>query len=368
MSLAFEVTAQDGEARAGRFSTTHGEVSTPTFMPVGTRGSVRTLSMEEVASTGAQVVLGNTYHLWTRPGPELVAELGGLHEFSRWPRAMLTDSGGFQAFSLKDTRLSDDGFTFRSHVDGTKLDMTPEESMRIQTLLGADIVMQLDVCPPGVADEREMAKACRLTSAWARRCIDARPPDQALFGIVQGGTDVKLRLDHAEDLAGLPFDGLALGGFSVGEPMERMHEVLAEVAPQIDPARPRYLMGVGTPADLVRGVGAGIDMFDCVMPTRNARNGHLFTSAGKLAIKNSRYRNDSGPLDPECSCLVCAPEGFSYSRAYLRHLFLTKEMLALRMFSLHNLHYYGNLMRRARAAIEEGRFQAFAAEALAVPT
>lgn len=355
---AFKVLGTSGEARAGVLTTPHGEVPTPTFMPVGTQGSVKTLTPQEVAATGARIVLGNTYHLWLRPGPELISELGGLHRFTHWPHAMLTDSGGFQAFSLAERRtMSDDGFVFRSHLDGSKRSLTPEEAMRVQGLLGADIAMQLDVCPPGQAPRADVEAACRMTTRWAARCLASKRPDQAVFGIVQGGTHPDLRRAHAEELAALPFDGLALGGFSVGEPIARMHEVLLEAAPALDPERPRYLMGVGTPYDLVRAIGAGVDMFDCVLPTRNARNGQALTRTGKIVIKQARYRNDPSPLDPTCDCPTCA-EG--YSRAYLRHLFLAGEILVLRLFTAHNLHLYGALVREAREAILAGRYEAFA--------
>ncbi|UQA60025.1 tRNA guanosine(34) transglycosylase Tgt [Polyangium aurulentum] len=355
---SFKVLGTSGAARAGVLTTPHGEVPTPTFMPVGTQGSVKTLTPHEVAATGARIVLGNTYHLWLRPGPELVAELGGLHRFTHWPHAMLTDSGGFQAFSLAERRtMSEDGFVFRSHLDGSKRSLTPEEAMRVQGLLGADIAMQLDVCPPGQAPRAEVEQACRMTTRWAARCLAAKRPDQAVFGIVQGSVHPDLRRAHAEELAALPFDGLALGGFSVGEPIARMHEVLLEAAPALDPERPRYLMGVGTPYDLVRAIGAGVDMFDCVLPTRNARNGQALTRTGKIVIKQARYRNDPSPLDPTCDCPTCA-EG--YSRAYLRHLFLAGEILVLRLFTAHNLHLYGTLVREAREAILAGRYEAFA--------
>ena len=366
--VRFVLEASDGDARAGILVTPHGEVPTPTFMPVGTLGSVKTLTPEEVAATGARVVLGNTYHLWLRPGAEVISELGGLHGFSRWPHAMLTDSGGFQAFSLASRcKRGDDGYVFQSHLDGSRHHLSPEEAMRVQRLLGADIAMQLDVCPPGGAPRAEVEEACAMTTAWAQRCLEARrqtdeelgPAGQGVFGIVQGGTDVGLRLAHAERLAELPFEGLALGGFSVGEPIDRMHEVLAEVAPRLDPTRPRYLMGVGTPGDLVRAIGAGIDMFDCVLPTRNARNGQALCRGGRIVIKNSRYKHDPSPLDPSCACPTCSA---GYSRAYLRHLFLAREILVLRLLTMHNLHLYGSLVAEARAAIRGGRYRAFCAE------
>jgi queuine tRNA-ribosyltransferase len=354
----FEVRARSGHARAGVLSTPHGAVATPTFMPVGTQGSVKTLTPGEVEATGARIVLGNTYHLWLRPGPETVERAGGLHGFSRWPHAMLTDSGGYQAFSLADRRTaSEDGFVFRSHLDGSRRALTPEVAMQVQGQLGADIAMQLDVCPPGQAPRPEVEEACRVTTRWAARCLAAKKESQALFGIVQGGVHADLRRAHADELGALPFDGLALGGFSVGEPIETMHAVLDEVANRLDPARPRYLMGVGTPRDLVIGIRAGIDMFDCVLPTRNARNGQALTRSGKIVIKQARYKDDLGPLDPSCACPTCSG---GYSRAYLRHLFLASELLVLRLFTLHNLHLYGVLMREAREAIEHDRYDAFA--------
>jgi queuine tRNA-ribosyltransferase len=365
--VRFVVEGRDGEARAGVLSTPHGPVPTPTFMPVGTLGSVKTLSPDEVAASGARVVLGNTYHLWLRPGPEVIAEVGGLHGFCRWPHAMLTDSGGYQAFSLASRcKRTGDGYLFQSHLDGSRHLLSPEEAMRVQRLLGADIAMQLDVCPPGGAPREQVEEACAVTTAWAERCLLARRradeelglAPQGVFGIVQGGTDVALRLAHADRLASLPFEGLALGGFSVGEPIGRMHEVLAEVAPRLDPARPRYLMGVGTPADLLQAIGCGVDMFDCVMPTRNARNGQALCRGGRVVIKHARYRRDPSPLDPACACPTCAA---GYSRAYLRHLFLAREILVLRLLTIHNLHLYGRLVAEAREAILAGRYRAFAA-------
>jgi queuine tRNA-ribosyltransferase len=362
--ISYQLDGSSGHARAGRILTRHGEVPTPAFMPVGTQASVKALSAGEVAATGARMQIMNTYHLWLRPGPERVAELGGLHEFSRWPHAIATDSGGFQAFSLAErTKMTEDGFEFASHLDGKKLKLTPEEAMRIQGLLGSDVAMQLDVCPPGNAAHADVVAAVERTTRWAERCLRAQSRTQALFGIVQGGTNVELRLSHAETLAKLPFQGLALGGFSVGEPAEHMHRALVQIAHRLDGARPRYLMGVGTPEDLLVAVGAGIDLFDCVMPTRNARNGQAFTWAGKLTIKNARYRDDPLPLDPECTCSACRG---GYSRAYLRHLFVAGEILVLRMLSEHNLTLYARLLREARAAILAGTFAGFAAERLAV--
>jgi queuine tRNA-ribosyltransferase len=342
----------------GRMQTRHGEVLTPTFMPVGTQGSVKTLSPDEVAATGARVVLGNTYHLWLRPGPELVAKHGELHGFSKWPHAMLTDSGGFQAFSLAQLRKTDEeGFSFQSHLDGSKRKLTPEEAMRVQGLLGADIAMQLDICPPGGAAEPELVAAMERTTRWAKRCLAAKRVDQAVFGIVQGGTHVGFRRQHAQTLGELPFDGLALGGYSVGEPIEQMHATLPEVAPWLDPERPRYLMGVGTPKDLLVGIASGIDMFDCVLPTRNARNGQAILKVGRIVLKQARFRDDPLPLDPTCGCPCCRG---GYSRAYLRHLFVAKEMLVMRLLSVHNLWTYGSLMREARQALLTGTWEAMA--------
>ncbi|MCL2449760.1 MAG: tRNA guanosine(34) transglycosylase Tgt [Polyangiaceae bacterium] len=361
--FAFRVAAHDGAARHAFFDTPHGSVETPSFMPVGTQGSVKTLSPAEVAATGARVVLGNTYHLMLRPGAEAIAALGGLHAFTRWPHAMLTDSGGFQAFSLGEgaasrtplATASDDGFAFKSHLDGSLHTLTPESAVRIQGLLGADIQMQLDVCPAGDSSRDVVERAVAQTSRWARRALATpRPEGQALFGIVQGACFADLRRAHADDLGSLDFDGLALGGFSVGEPNERMHATLAEVGPYLDPSRPRYLMGVGTPEDLVRAIGAGVDLFDCVLPTRNARNGQALTRRGRMVIKNARWRDDPRPIDEACSCGACAG---GFSRAYLRHLYLAGEILALRLLSLHNLHWYGELTRGARAAIDGGCFE-----------
>jgi len=344
-------------------STPHGRVETPAFQPVATQGSVKALSAEDVSASGARILIMNTYHLWLRPGPERVAEQGGLHEFSRWPHAITTDSGGFQAFSLAERRrVDEDGFEFSSHLDGARLRLSPEEAMRIQGLLGSDIAMQLDVCPPGAAPREELVRAVERTTRWAERCLAARRKDQAVFGIVQGGTDVELRLEHAETLARLPFEGLALGGFSVGEPIAKMYETLRAVAPRLDPLRPRYLMGVGTPADIVRAIGWGIDLFDCVMPTRNARNGQVFVRAGKLVIKNARYKDDPRPLDAECGCPACRG---GYSRSYLRHLYVAREILCHRLLTAHNLWFYQDLVRAARAAVLRAEYPTWSKTTLA---
>jgi queuine tRNA-ribosyltransferase len=366
--FSYRVTAQDGQARAGLFVTPHGSAETPAFMPVGTQGSVKTLTPTEVASTGARIVLGNTYHLMLRPGAEAIARLGGLHAFTRWPHPMLTDSGGFQAYSLSSAARrgsgaplvdgAEEGFRFKSHLDGSMHLLSPEEAVRVQGLLGADVQMQLDVCPPADSPRGVVEDAIARTTRWARRALATpRPEMQALFGIVQGACHVDLRREHAAELSALAFDGLALGGFSVGEPPERMHETLVEVAPALDPDRPRYLMGVGTPRDLVVAMGAGIDLFDCVLPTRNARNGQALTRRGPLSIKQARYKDDPRPIDAQCACECCRS---AYSRAYLRHLYMAGEILCLRLLSLHNLHFYGDLTAEARAAIAGGRFRAWA--------
>jgi len=362
--ISFRVATTSGNARTGVLSTLHGEVPTPAFMPVGTQAVVKGVSSEEVMETGARMQIMNTYHLWLRPGPELIAEFGGLHGFARWPHTIVTDSGGFQAFSLaKNTRASENGFEFASHLDGKRMMLSPEEAMRVQGLLGADIAMQLDVCPPGGSPRAELVAAVERTTRWAERCLAARAPKQGVFGIVQGGTDVELRLAHAEALAKLPFDGLALGGFSVGEPIPDMYRALAQVAPALPADRPRYLMGVGMPADVLTAVGHGIDMFDCVIPTRNARNGQVFTWDGKITIKNSRYRDDARPLEEACGCSACRG---GYSRAYLRHLYLQGETLVLSLLSHHNLHFYGRMMSAARDAIGRGNFAEWSREKLAV--
>lgn len=352
--LSFEVRATSGHARAGVLHTRHGDLLTPAFQPVATQSSVKALTAEDVHDTGARIVIMNTYHLWLRPGPELVAEQGGLHAFSHWPHVITTDSGGFQAFSLGEfVKLSEQGFAFKSHLDGKKLLLTPEEAMRVQGLLGSDIAMQLDVCPKGGSPRPELVDAVDRTLRWGERCLAAKAKEQALFGIVQGGTDIELRLRHAEEIAKQPFDGIALGGFSVGEPIADMYRVLSELGPAVDPRRPHYLMGVGTPEDIVRAIGWGVDLFDCVMPTRNARNGQAFVNDGRIVIKNSRYRNDPLPLDPDCGCFTCRK---GYSRSYLRHLYVAQELTIYRLLSLHNLWFYADLVARARAAIERGQF------------
>ncbi len=362
-SVQHELVARSGHARAGFLHTAHGVVPTPAFMPVGTQATVKALSAEDILSTGARMVIMNTYHLWLRPGPDNVEDAGGLHRFARYPGAIATDSGGFQAFSLADRmKLSEDGFHFSSPLDGTKMLLSPEKAMEIQGQLGSDVAMQLDICPPGEASRKERIDAIDRTTRWARRCLDARRKSvtgktpQAVFGIVQGGTDVELRLKHLEQLSAMEFDGLALGGFSVGEPSEKMHEALRQVAPLMDARRIHYLMGVGTPSDLVRAIGCGIDLFDCVMPTRNARNGQAFVRGGKIVIKNSGYRTDRRVLDESCDCFACSK---GYTRAYLRHLYVSGEILFHRLLSLHNLRFYARLVEEAREAILRDNYSAF---------
>lgn len=366
--FSFEVHARDGDARTATFRTPRALVETPVFMPVGTLATVKALTTDEVAATGARMILANTYHLWLRPGAERVDRLGGVPRFMRWPHAMLTDSGGFQVFSLAALRqIDDDGVTFRSHLDGARMRLTPEESMRVQALLGADVAMAFDECPPGGAPRDVAEKAVRRTTAWARRCL-ASPwrEGQVRFGIVQGGTDVALRRGHLDELAGLEVDGrrffgLALGGFSVGEPIPEMHRALSDVTPAMPADRPRYLMGVGTPFDLLHAIGTGIDLFDCVLPTRNARNGQALTWSGRVNLKQARHKDDESPLDSRCDCPVCA----THSRAYLHHLVRAEEILGMRLVTQHNLWFYGALCRAARQAIREGRYAAFASEAAA---
>jgi queuine tRNA-ribosyltransferase len=357
----YELSAQDGLARTGRFITPHATIETPVFMPVGTQASVKGLTSDEVAAMGSRIVLANTYHLMLRPTAELVAQLGGVRRFMAWPHAVLTDSGGYQVFSLTGLRAIDDqGVVFRSHIDGSKHALTPERAMQIQALLGSSIAMVLDECPPGGAERDVIQRAVDRSSAWAKRCLEVeRPAEQACFGIVQGGTYEDIRRAHLEELCALPFDGIALGGFSVGEPIESMYAMLQALGPSLPSERPRYLMGVGKPIDLLRAVGAGIDMFDCVLPTRNARNGQALTWSGRVNLKQARHAQDESPLDARCDCPVCR----TYSRAYLRHLTRAGEMLGPRLLTQHNLHFYAELMRKARAAIAEGRYAQFASEA-----
>ncbi|HTT09110.1 MAG TPA: tRNA guanosine(34) transglycosylase Tgt [Gammaproteobacteria bacterium] len=357
--MRFELLAREGAARLGRLHTAHGTIDTPVFMPVGTYGTVKTMSPEELQSLGAQIVLGNTYHLMLRPGTEVIAGHGGLRGFMHWRGPILTDSGGFQVFSLGETRhITAEGVTFRSPVNGDEIVLTPERSMAVQRALGADIVMIFDDCTPYPATEEAAAASMRLSLAWAARSKEAHGGSRAaLFGIVQGGMYEGLREESLAGLQRIGFDGYALGGFSVGEPKPEMKRVLTHVAPKLPAGHPRYLMGVGTPEDLVEAVGLGLDMFDCVLPTRNARNGHLFTRSGVVRIRNSEHRNATGPLDESCACYTCR----NYSRAYLHHLDRCGEILGLRLNTLHNLHYYLTLMRELREAIAAGRLSFYVA-------
>jgi queuine tRNA-ribosyltransferase len=333
-------------------------------MPVATQATVKALSPDEVVSVGSRMLIMNTYHLWLRPGAELVAAHGGLHEFCRWPNAIATDSGGYQAFSLaRRTKLTEDGFLFASHLDGSKRLLTPEESMRVQGQLASDIALQLDVCPPAGAGPAELVAAVERTTRWAKRCLSVKLPEQALFAIVQGGLDVALRQRHASELEQLPVDGIALGGFSVGEAPAKMHAALDQIVPGLDPQRPRYLMGVGTREDLVRAIAVGVDMFDCVLPTRNARNGQAFVRGGKLVIKNACFRSDRSVLEETCGCPTCTR---GYTRAYIRHLYVAGEILAHRLLSLHNTYVYAQLVAGARQAIVQRRFDVWSQQQLAL--
>ncbi len=360
---AFTVVGRAGAARAAVLRTAHGEVETPIFMPVGTAATVKAVSSADLEALDARIVLGNTYHLMLRPGADAIRDLGGLHGFMAWPRAILTDSGGFQVFSLRERRTVDeDGVTFRSHLDGSEQRLTPERAMAIQAALVSDVAMAFDECPPSDAAIDVVQAAMDRTTRWARRCIDEpAAPGQLRFGIVQGGVNVELRRRHIGALTSLPFDGFALGGLGVGEPPAVMHDVVAAVAPSLPADRPRYLMGVGTPKDILAGIRAGIDMFDCVMPTRNARNGQLFTAGGRLNIGNATHRTDARSVDPGCPCECCR----SYSRAYLAHLFHARELLYYRLATIHNLRFYLDLARGARRAILDGTFDAYTGARLA---
>ncbi len=360
MSLSFELLAGDGAARRGRLSTAHGTVETPTFMPVGTAGTVKAMMPQSVAETGAQIVLGNTYHLMLRPGAERVAALGGLHRFMNWPGPILTDSGGFQVMSLKDLRkLDDDGVTFRSPIDGAKHRLTPERSIEIQELLDADITMSFDECTSFPATEDEAAFSMRLSMKWAARGRKAftERPGYGLFGIVQGSTFLDLRAESVKALVDIGFDGYAVGGLAVGEGQAEMFRVLEGTVPLLPAERPRYLMGVGRPSDIVGAVRRGIDMFDCVMPTRAGRTAQAFTRRGELNLRNARHRDDPRPIDERCGCPACR----HHSRAYLHHLIRAEEILAAMLLTWHNLHYYQDIMRGLRGAIETGSLDAWIA-------
>ena len=358
--MPFKITATDGAARCGVLQTAHGAIDTPVFMPVGTYGAVKGMSPAELRGLGAQIVLGNTFHLWLRPGLEVIAAHGGLHRFMGWDGPILTDSGGYQVFSLGELRkISEEGVKFQSPVNGDACFLTPEESMRIQRVLDADIVMVFDECTPHPATFEQARESMQLSMRWAARSKQAHAGNaNALFGIVQGGMHESLRDESLAALTAIGFDGYAIGGLSVGEPKADMLRILRYTAPRLPADRPRYLMGVGTPADIVAAVSAGIDMFDCVLPTRNARNGWLYTRRGVIKLRNARYRDDLAPLDADCACYTCR----NFTRAYLHHLQRVNEMLGARLNTLHNLHYYQELMRGLRAAIAAGRLAAFAAD------
>lgn len=355
----FHLEAQDGNARAATLVTPHGKIKTPIFMPVGTVGSVKGIAPDDLNSIQAQIILGNTYHLYLRPGDDLIARRGGLHCFNAWNRPILTDSGGFQVFSLPSLRtITEEGVTFRSHLDGSKHVFTPEKVIKIQKNLNSDIMMVLDECVQADADHAYTAKSIGLTTRWASRCRQACPKGSSqnlMFGIVQGGMFRDLRTESARQLIDLDFEGYAIGGLSVGESKDVMMEMLYHTAPLLPQEKPRYLMGVGTPRDIVAGIDAGVDMFDCVLPTRNARNGTLYTSLGKINIKRREFAEDDAPLDPTCDCYTCR----NFSRAYLRHLYVSQELLALRLNSIHNLRYFLHLVGQARQAVFNGQFQAF---------
>ncbi len=367
--MGFHVIGRDSQTRArvGILTTAHGEIATPVFMPVGTQGTVKAMTPEALRQIDAQIILGNTYHLYLRPGSELIKAMGGLHRFMGWDRVILTDSGGFQVYSLGDLRkISDAGVSFRSHLDGSLHTLSPEKSIEVQQVLGSDIMMCFDECAAHPSSHAYVARSMKMSMHWAERCklthkqaqqahTDLVNPHQQLFGIVQGGMYKDLRTESVQHLREVGFDGYAIGGLSVGEPKPMMLEILVHTAPLLPEDAPRYLMGVGTPRDIVRGVGLGIDMFDCVMPSRNARNGSLFTWQGKITIKNARYKSDARPVEENCGCYTCR----TFSRAYLRHLFVAKEILASILNTIHNLHFYLDLMAHIRKAITENTFATF---------
>ncbi len=359
---SFELLGKDRgtAARRGVLTLLHGDVQTPAFMPVGTLATVKAMTPEEVKELGAEIILGNTYHLYLRPGHELIGELGGLHKFMNWDRPILTDSGGYQVYSLADRRkIEEEGVTFQSHLDGSRHKLTPELVVEIQERLGSDVMMVLDECPPHPSTREYLEKSLALTNRWALRSLRARTrPELALFAIIQGGMDTELRLRAVRELTAHPFDGFALGGLSVGEGQKAMLETLDATTPHMPELKPRYLMGVGTPSDIVEAVARGVDMFDCVLPTRNARNGMFFTSQGNIAIKHASFTRDEDPPDRQCSCYTCS----NYSRAYIRHLYKAGEILASRLITLHNLHHYQRLLSRIREAVEAGEYSRFVEE------
>jgi len=358
MSFKFELLKEDEstQARLGKITTFHGEINTPAFMPVGTQGTVKALTPEQVRECGAEVILGNTYHLYLRPGHETIEKMGGLHRFINWSAPILTDSGGFQIYSLSALRkILNEGVLFRSHIDGSQHFLSPHKSIEIQEALGADIMMCLDECPPYPSTFSRTRESLELTTKWAKLCKEAKRNRGALFGIVQGGSYLDLRRQAVDEIVSIGFDGYAVGGVSVGEPKDIMYQVAETVTPLLPLHQPRYLMGVGTPEDIVFGVSCGIDLFDCVMPTRSARHGLLFTNSEKIVIKNARWREDGGPLDETCDCYTCK----NYTRSYLRHIFVAGEILAMILNTIHNVRYYLRLMEKIRLALQENRFAAF---------
>ena len=359
MPMKFSILNSDNKARRGVIETERGSIQTPAFMPVGTQGTVKAMSPEELKEMGAEIILSNTYHLYLRPGHEIIHRLGGLHKFINWERPILTDSGGFQVYSLSSLRkIREAGVEFRSHLDGSLHFLSPEKAMEIQAMLGSDIVMAFDECTPYPAEYEYAVKSLELTTKWARRCKEfsiQHSPVQSLFGIIQGGMYKDLRKRSLEDLMEIGFDGYAAGGLSVGEPKEEMHETIEFIGALMPAEKPRYLMGVGDLSDVMTAVENGFDMFDCVMPTRNARNGTLFTSRGRISIKRTEFKADPAPLDPDCGCYTCR----NYSRAYLRHLFLAKEILSMRLNTIHNLYFYLDFFGKMRDAINSGTFKQF---------
>jgi queuine tRNA-ribosyltransferase len=356
--MTFEIKKTYKDTRTGLIRTKRGDIHTPAFMPVGTQGTVKAMSSEELIAIGAEIILCNTYHLYLRPGHEVINKVGGLHRFIHWDRSILTDSGGFQVYSLSSLRkIYDEGVQFRSHLDGSLHVLTPEKSMEIQLMLGADIIMSFDECTPYPVEYEYALKSLELTTKWARRCKDYCKAfsSQALFGIIQGGMYKDLRKRSLEELTSIGFDGYAVGGLSVGEPKEEMYEIIEFIGPLMPKDKPRYLMGVGDLIDVLIAVENGFDMFDCVMPTRNARNGTLFTSIGRISIKRTEFKSDPDPLDPNCGCYTCQ----NYSRAYLRHLFLAKEILSMRLNTIHNLYFYLNFFRKMRDSISSDEFDDF---------
>lgn len=356
--MDFRIIAQDGARRRAKITIARGVINTPAFMPVGTLGTVKAISPDELKSMGSEIILGNTYHLYLRPGVDVIAALGGLHTFMSWDRPILTDSGGFQVFSLSPFRkIEEHGVQFRSHIDGSLHFIGPEEAMRIQQVLGSDIAMVFDECIPYPATHEYAEDSIKITARWARECKIHQNAGQALFGIMQGGMFKDLRRKSLDDLLDIGFDGYAVGGVSVGEPKEEMREIISFTAPLLPAGSPRYLMGIGDLGDMLAAVDAGFDMFDCVMPTRNARNGTIFTSRRRISIKREEFKLDKAPLDPDCTCYTCR----NYSRGYLRHLFLSREILSMRLNTIHNLYFYQDFFRKMRAAIEAGTFDHFKA-------